>query len=101
MRRLLRGEYPESKRLTDPQSITDTISLSKLQEVRLQHDFQGGHGYTYATIGNDDWVDRWITDGINERLLTGFWQSDLERFARMDRGPANQILMDQLNHDEL
>lgn len=101
MRRLLRGEYPESKRLNDPHPISDTISLNMLQKVRLQHDFQAGHGYSYAKIGNDDWVDRWIADGIKARLLTGFWQSDIERFARMDRGPANQILMDQLNHDEL
>ena len=101
MRKIVLGEFPAGFALDNPDSISDTISRHKLQEVRRQNDYLAGHGYTYATIGNDDFVDKWVDDGIRRGLLPGFWQSDLERFARMDRGSANQILMDQLNFDEL
>ena len=101
MRQSLLSEYPEGFALENPASISDTISRRKLQEVRLQNDYERGHGYTYASIGNNDFVDKWIEDGTRRGLLTGFWQSDLARFARMDRGSANRILMDQLNFDEL
>ena len=94
-------QYPESRDLTHPRTIGDTISLKTLQKVRTDADHKAATGYEYANIGNNNFVDAWINYGVKEGLLTGFWQSDLERFARMERGPANQILMDQLNFDEL
>lgn len=93
--------YPDSRELTNPRTINDTISLKALQKVRIDADHKAAHGYSYATIGNNKFVDSWIDYGVKEGLLKGFWQKDLERFARMERGPANQILMDQLNRDEL
>ena len=104
MRQSLLAEYPEGFSLENPSTIADTISRRKLQEIRLQQDYERGrneHGYSYATIGNNDFIDKWIDDGVQRGLLTGFWQSDLARFAQMDRGSANRILMDQLNFDEL
>lgn len=101
MRQSLLSEYPEGFSLENPSTIADTISRRKLQEVRRQSDHERSHGYTYATIGNNDFVDKWIEDGVQRGLLTGFWQSDLARYAQMDRGSANRILMDQLNFDEL
>ena len=101
MRRLRLCSYPETWSLNHPNTISDTISLQKLQEVRIENDYKDLHGYAYAEIGNNQMVDRWIKHGVEAGLLNGFWQSDLERFARMDRGPANQVLMDQLNFDEL
>ena len=101
MRLVLRAQYPSDHRLNTPASITDTISLDKLQKVRIDNDHEASTGYAYETIGNDGFVNRWIDQAIADGLLLGFWQRDLDHYATLGRGPAYQILMDQLQFDRL
>ena len=101
MRFILANEYPSDHRLNTPLSITDTISLEKLQQIRVDNDHEAPTGYAYATIGNNGFVDRWIDQAVTDVFLFGFWQQDLEHYATLGSGPANQILMDLLNEDNL
>ena len=100
MRERLRTEYPSNRRLNNPSSIADTISLEKLQDIRCNNDHGAANGYRYADIGNDDFIAGWTRQAAEDGFLSGWWQADLEAYARMERGPANQILMDQLHSDE-
>ena len=101
MRSLLEAEYPADYRLNTPVSISDTISLERLQKIRIDNDHEASTGYAYGTIGNDGFITRWIEQAIADDFLHGFWQTDLQHYATMGRGPANQILMEQLNYDDL
>lgn len=85
----------------NPFTISDTISLEKFQEVRRNSDNEGTNGYSYAVVGNDDMVDRWVEHGIQEELLGGFWRMDLDELVQLDRSRANQRLMDWLRFDQL
>lgn len=93
-------KYPNSRSLSSPDHISDTISLSKLQEVRRENDFRATYGYEYATLGSGAMVDNWVTHGINRGLLTGFWRCDIEELMTMERSPANERLMQQLYFDD-
>ena len=80
-------KYPNSRILSNPDSISDSISLQKLQEVRRENDFEDSHGYTYATLGSENMVDSWVNHGINKGLLSGFWRCDIEELVKMERSP--------------
>ena len=101
MRSVLLAQYPADYRLNTPVSIADTISLERLQQIRVDNDHEAATGYSYGTIGNDDFVNRWIDQAVADGLLLGFWQNDLQHFATLERGPANQILMEKLHRDDL
>ena len=99
LRRMAKMKYPNSRTLSNPESISDSISLEKLYEVRCQNDFEASYGYKYATLGSEKMVDNWVTHGINKGLLSGFWRCDIEELVKMERSPANERLMQQLYMD--
>ena len=92
------GYRPE---LDHPRSIADTISLDKFHRVRMDNEFEAGHGYSYSTLGNNAMVDRWVAHGIDADLLTGFWRLELDALVRLDRSTANQRLMQWLRDDQM
>ena len=102
LRRRARQNYNFSHRpeLQHPRTISDTVSLDKFQEIRLENDNEATNGYSYAVVGNDDMVDRWVNHGIEENLLTGFWRVELDELVHLDRSRANQRLMAWLRFDQ-
>ena len=100
MRAVLGNQYPSDPQLNAPSSITDTISWDKLQKIRVDNDHEASTGYSYETIGNDGFVDRWIDHAIADGLLLDFWRQDLQHYSTLERGPANQILMEKLRFDD-
>ena len=101
LRQLVKRDYPSSYGLDHPESVSDLVSLKKLQEIRIDADFEASTGYAYSRIGNDAMVDTWIEFGIENGLLDGFWRAEIERLVAMERGPANVLLMSQLRFDQL
>ena len=103
LRRQAKRPYTFSFRpeLSHPTSITDTISLEKFQQVRVDNDHEASHGYSYAVLGNDDVVDQWVNHGIETELLGGFWRLELDSLIKMDRSQANQRLMQWLRDDQM
>ena len=101
LRQLVKKNYPTNHVLDHPESISDTVSWKKLQEIRRESDYEALNGYAYARIGNDAIVDQWIEYGIERGLLGGFWRCEIEQLVSMERGPANEILMSQLRFDQL
>ena len=101
MRALLSTQYPTDERLHTPVNITDTICWERLQQIRADNDHEASTGYSYKVIGNDNFVDVWIDHAISEGLLLDFWQNDLKHYATLERGPANQILMEKLRIGDL
>ena len=80
-------------------SISDTVSLDKFQEIRLEMDNEPTNGYSYAVIGNDDMVDQWVDHGVRENFLDGFWKLELDELVHLDRSRANQRLMEWQQFD--
>ena len=101
LRQVVKRTYPSGRDLDNPTDVSQSISWRRLQEIRLQSDHEAANGYSYALIGNDSMVDKWIDYGIQEGLLEGFWRCELERLVEMERGPANTMLMNQLRFDQL
>ena len=99
LRRLASRRYPSSRLLDNPTSISDGISLRKLQEIRRQNDAEATYGYSYARLGSSAMVDNWVNHGIDIGLLDGFWRLDLDELVTMERSPANARLMQQLHLD--
>ena len=88
---------------SDSSQTDKSIGLSQLWRLRCSRD-RPNIGYAYSTIGADDHVDdhvdAWVDFGVDEGLLSHEYRDKLDRYMQMNRGEANNWLMQKLANFE-